>query len=601
MPRLFLLLLFAGLGVSLPAAALTAVEIFARAGAGVVILDVLDAAGQPLTVQSATVIGAEQLVTVCSGLEGAGQLQVRARSGQYAATVTARDRERNLCLLSSRGLPESPLPAESGALPVGSRVLAVSNAMALGVGISEGVLSAWRELPVGTLLQFTAPISPGSEGGALLDAQGRLVGIVDYRRRDGQNVNFAAPVAWVQDIDRRAQAAAARLQRFDQAMALLKGRQWKALQALAAQWSAEEANEADAWRFVVAAASGLGDQAGELRGWQAWRRVDPESSAVAVGLGRALLARGKAQEALDLAKQLTAGRTEDAATWLFLGEAQQKSGQLDAADQSYRRAVDLDAWLVAAYQRLAALAQRRGDRRAAIAIWRRLSGLSNDAAWARFGLTRAYLADRDAPRAWGVLSLVAPADSDSASFWYWKGAVLAALGSGEQAMAAFRTSLDKQFDEPDWAWAGIGEVLAEQREYRQAAEAYRAAAQANPENDDWPYYQAINLKDAGFSAQALAITSELVAQHPQVARNWRQHGFVLATLGRAAEAIPALERSLQLDARQGKVWAALIETYHHAGRFDDARRAYQTLRGIDAEFAGIAYREVIFPQEESSR
>lgn len=82
MPRLFLLLLFAGLGVSLPAAALTAVEIFARAGAGVVILDVLDAAGQPLTVQSATVIGAEQLVTVCSGLEGAGQLQVRARSGQ---------------------------------------------------------------------------------------------------------------------------------------------------------------------------------------------------------------------------------------------------------------------------------------------------------------------------------------------------------------------------------------------------------------------------------------------------------------------------------------------------------------------------------------
>ena len=178
---------------------------------------------------------------------------------------------------------------------------------------------------------------------------------------------------------------------------------------------------------------------------------------------------------------------------------------------------------------------------------------------------------------------------------------LAALGSGEQAMAAFRTSLDKRFDQPDWAWAGIGDVLAEQREYRQAAEAYRAAVQANPENDDWPYHQAVNLKDAGFSAQALAITSELVAQHPQVARNWRQHGFVLATLGRAAEAIPAMERSLQLDARQGKVWTALIETYHQAGRFDDARRAYQTLRGIDAEFAGIAYREVIFPHEESSR
>jgi S1-C subfamily serine protease len=41
------------------------------------------------------------------------------------------------------------------------------------------------------MIQTTAPISPGSSGGGLFDAQGSLVGITTMVRRDSQNLNFA--------------------------------------------------------------------------------------------------------------------------------------------------------------------------------------------------------------------------------------------------------------------------------------------------------------------------------------------------------------------------------------------------------------------------
>lgn len=41
------------------------------------------------------------------------------------------------------------------------------------------------------MIQFTAPTSPGSSGGALLDRFGRLIGIVTAGFEGGQNLNLA--------------------------------------------------------------------------------------------------------------------------------------------------------------------------------------------------------------------------------------------------------------------------------------------------------------------------------------------------------------------------------------------------------------------------
>jgi len=49
-------------------------------------------------------------------------------------------------------------------------------------------------------LQITAPISPGSSGGAVFTGQGRVIGIATAAFTSGQNLNFALPLNLLKDL-----------------------------------------------------------------------------------------------------------------------------------------------------------------------------------------------------------------------------------------------------------------------------------------------------------------------------------------------------------------------------------------------------------------
>ena len=71
--------------------------------------------------------------------------------------------------------------------------LTIGNPRRLERTLGNGLVSGKRELQGERWIQFTAPISRGSSGGGLFDAQGNLIGITSLSMRDAQGINFAIP------------------------------------------------------------------------------------------------------------------------------------------------------------------------------------------------------------------------------------------------------------------------------------------------------------------------------------------------------------------------------------------------------------------------
>lgn len=185
-------------------------QLFERLAPSVWTVETYDARKQPLALGSAVVVGPGSLVTNCHVLAKASRLMVSRDNVSYGATLEHPDPERDLCMLKVRNFtaPAVPLGSVEG-VKVGSRVYAIGSPRGLEQTISDGLLSAVRRTNGGdfTALQVTVPISRGSSGGGLFDAQGRLIGITSFQLRDGQNLNFALPVDWIAEVPQRAQAA----------------------------------------------------------------------------------------------------------------------------------------------------------------------------------------------------------------------------------------------------------------------------------------------------------------------------------------------------------------------------------------------------------
>lgn len=100
--------------------------------------------------------------------------------------------ERDLAVLrSDKRRPPIPILDSSERLVRGQKVVAIGSPLGLFNTVSDGIVSGFRDLRGTSMVQFTAPVSPGSSGGALLDLYGRLIGVITAGFDDGQNLNLA--------------------------------------------------------------------------------------------------------------------------------------------------------------------------------------------------------------------------------------------------------------------------------------------------------------------------------------------------------------------------------------------------------------------------
>lgn len=188
-------------------------DLFRQLTPSVWIVRTYDAKGEPHAYGSAVVVAPETLVTNCHVLEGGRRFTIQNDNVGHNALLQYQDPERDLCQITARGMTAPAVTlGDSDALVVGQKVYALGNPRGLERTFSDGLISALhRKEPSRELvrIQTSAPVSQGSSGGGLFDTRGRLIGITSATRRDGQNLNFAIPINWLQELPQRHAARSA--------------------------------------------------------------------------------------------------------------------------------------------------------------------------------------------------------------------------------------------------------------------------------------------------------------------------------------------------------------------------------------------------------
>lgn len=163
-----------------------------------------DASGQPLALGSGFAVGDGVIATNMHVIEGASaaRLKVIGRPQTYTVGgVLGTDNAADLAVLKVAGLEAPPLHlGDSKQAAVGDQVFAVGNPEGLEGTFSAGIISGIRSIGANRLLQITAPISPGSSGGPVIDSTGKVLGIAVATFKEGQNLNFAVPVSYLRAL-----------------------------------------------------------------------------------------------------------------------------------------------------------------------------------------------------------------------------------------------------------------------------------------------------------------------------------------------------------------------------------------------------------------
>lgn len=89
---------------------------------------------------------------------------------------------------------DSTVLGDSNTVKIGDDVIAIGNPLGLRNTVSEGIVSGLREIDNNKMIQISAPISPGSSGGALFDKNGCVIGITSSGIPGAGDLNFAIPI-----------------------------------------------------------------------------------------------------------------------------------------------------------------------------------------------------------------------------------------------------------------------------------------------------------------------------------------------------------------------------------------------------------------------
>ena len=151
------------------------------------------------------------IITNAHVIDRADEIKVFSKDGEeYDAEVLGSDKGTDLALIkiaSNEKLPEIKL-GDSDSVRVGDSVVAIGAPFGLSQTVTSGIISALGRPQMtadgfGEMIQTDAAINPGNSGGALINLEGKLIGIPSsiFTRGGGNiGIGFAIPVSTVKNI-----------------------------------------------------------------------------------------------------------------------------------------------------------------------------------------------------------------------------------------------------------------------------------------------------------------------------------------------------------------------------------------------------------------
>src|SRR4030095_6061102 len=182
-------------------------ELVKKVKPAVVSIITYDSDGEPLMTGSGFFIDPHKVVTNLHVIRGASKVVIKMLDGKgrtYAAAgLLAVDTEGDLALMRVEVQQDRARSIELAAdLPdEGETIFVIGNPLKLEGSVSDGIVSAVREVPnVGHIIQITAPISHGNSGSPVFNLHGQVLGVVTVKVTNGQNINLAIASSRVREM-----------------------------------------------------------------------------------------------------------------------------------------------------------------------------------------------------------------------------------------------------------------------------------------------------------------------------------------------------------------------------------------------------------------
>ena len=171
-------------------------EELAKLASSVVLIAIHDAKGEVIGTGSGIMIGKDGFILTNHHVAAGGRfysVRVEEEDKVYSTNELIKyNSNTDLAVLRiKRQLKPIPIYRGEKALVRGQKVVAIGSPLGLFNSVSDGIISGFRIIDNVDMIQFTAPISHGSSGGALLNMYGEVIGISTAGIDRGQNINLA--------------------------------------------------------------------------------------------------------------------------------------------------------------------------------------------------------------------------------------------------------------------------------------------------------------------------------------------------------------------------------------------------------------------------